>query len=68
MNDAQKPATAAPEWLTAPEAAEFLHLTLAAFYQRVYRGQIPTYRLGAGRSLRFRRPELEALLTPSPKP
>jgi excisionase family DNA binding protein len=47
--------------LTAKEAALHLRLKPKALYQRVARGQIKTHRLG--RALRFRRTDLDALLT-----
>ena len=49
------------EWFTAAEAAAYLRLpSVDALYQRVARGQMKAYRLG--RRMRFRRPELDALM------
>ena len=49
-------------WLTADEAAHYLGLrSRMALYQAVRRGQIPAHHLG--RRLRFRRSELDALLS-----
>ena len=53
------PRPPAGEWMTAQEAAAYLRLTLGALYQRRQRGQIKAYRLG--RSLRFRRRDLDAV-------
>jgi excisionase family DNA binding protein len=51
------------EWLSAAEAAAYLRLrSVRALYQRVARGQLKVYRLG--RSLRFRRRELDTLMVP----
>ena len=50
-------------WLTAAEAAEYLGLSsVKALYELVRRGVVPAYRLGE-RSLRFRREELDKLLS-----
>lgn len=59
MTPALDARTAPGEWMTAEEAAAYLRLTLGALYQRRQRGQIKAYRLG--RSLRFRRRDLDAL-------
>jgi excisionase family DNA binding protein len=51
------------EWLTPAEAAEYLGLpSVHAIYQRRARGQITAYRLGGGRTMRFRRRDLDALM------
>jgi excisionase family DNA binding protein len=51
------------EWLSAAEAAAYLRLrSVRALYQRVARGQLKVCRLG--RSLRFRRRELDTLVVP----
>jgi excisionase family DNA binding protein len=52
----------AGEWLTAAEAAEYLRLSVKALYQRRARGQIKGYTLGS-RHIRFRRRDLDALMT-----
>jgi excisionase family DNA binding protein len=50
-------------WMTAAQAATYLGLpSVPALYQRVARGQIPALRLG--RQMRFRRRDLDALMTP----
>lgn len=49
-------------WLTAKEAAEYLRLvSVDALYQRCARGQLKPLRLG--RQMRFRRRDLDALIT-----
>ncbi len=51
-------------WLTAAEATAYLRLpSTRALYKRVERGQVPAHRWG--RQFRFRRRDLEALLTSS---
>jgi len=48
--------------LTAKEAAHHIRLSPKALYQRVERGQLKAYRIG--RTLRFRRADLDALMRP----
>ncbi len=48
--------------LTAPEAAEYLRIPLGSLYVRIHKKEIPCIRLG--RLLRFRRVELDRLMTP----
>jgi excisionase family DNA binding protein len=49
-------------WLSAEQAAEYLALTSTrALYPAVRRGELPAYRFG--RRLRFRRNELDAVLS-----
>ncbi|MCC6953724.1 MAG: helix-turn-helix domain-containing protein [Deltaproteobacteria bacterium] len=48
------------EWLSTEEAAELLRISVQALRQRCYRGEIPYYKFG--RSSRFVRAELEAIL------
>lgn len=49
-------------WMTSSEAAAYLRLpTRLALYKRVERGQVPAHRWG--RQLRFRRRELDALIS-----
>lgn len=56
-----------PPLLTAEEAAEYLRLTLRAFYAAVERGQIPGV-LKLGRRVRVRREALLSLAgAPSPR-
>jgi len=51
-------------WLTTAEATAYLRLpSTRALYKRVERGQVPAHRWG--RQFRFRRRDLEALLTSS---
>ena len=61
-NDAiRAPVPVVSLWLTAAEAAEYLRLpSVDALYQRVARGQVKAFRLG--RALRFKRPDLDALM------
>ena len=47
-------------YLTTEQAAVYLGLSVEALRMRVYRGQLPTRRLG--RHLRFKRSELDQLL------
>jgi excisionase family DNA binding protein len=56
------------EWFTAKEAADYARLSVKALYQRRERGQLKAYTMGHGRALRFRRPELDALMTPDGRP
>ena len=52
---------ACSDWMTAAEATAYLRLpTVKALYQRRARGQVKAYAFG--RSLRFRRRDLDALL------
>jgi hypothetical protein len=61
VTPATEPAPA--EWLSAAEAAAYPRLpSVRALNQRVARGQLKVYRLG--RSLRFRRRELDTLMVP----
>jgi excisionase family DNA binding protein len=50
------------EWLSAREAMTLLGLDRGPFYAKVARGVIPAFRLG--RTLRFRRVDIEAALVP----
>lgn len=61
---AARPArSAATDWLTASEAADYLRLpSVNALYQRVARGQARAHRLG--RQFRFRRRDLDSLMQP----
>jgi excisionase family DNA binding protein len=66
MNAAEIP-HGAGEWLTAKEAAAYLRLpSVKALYQRRARGQIKAFALG--RSLRFRRRDLDALMSQDGRP
>lgn len=56
------------EWLTAEEAADYTRLSLKALYQRRQRGQLMGYTMGVGRTLRFRRGDLDALMKPDGRP
>lgn len=56
------------EWLTAEEAADYTRLSLRALYQCRQRGQLRGYTVGAGRTLRFRRGDLDALMKPDGRP
>ena len=47
-------------WLTSKEAAEYLGISVPALKQRVYRRQLPAYKLGA--STRFLRAELDEII------
>jgi excisionase family DNA binding protein len=52
------------DWLNPDEACAYLRLpSLKALYQAVRRGTVPVHRMG--RLLRFRRPELDQVLTGS---
>ncbi len=59
--DAYHPA----EWLSAKAAARYLSTTVGAIRNRVHRGQLTCYHLG--RSLRFKKSELDRLLEASRK-
>lgn len=63
MNPPLHERTTRQEWFTAAEAADYLRLpTVKALYQRRARGQLKGYEFG--RSLRFRRRDLDSLLRP----
>ena len=60
VNSGAKPG-AVQEWFTAEQAATYLGLPSAnAVYRRHARGQLKGYRAANGRSLRFRRRDLDA--------
>ena len=64
MHDASN---AIPEgFITASEAAEYLGYSLQTIYNKVHRNEIPHYK--RGRTLRFRRSELDAWLRGEPAP
>lgn len=48
------------KWLNVDQAAAYLGLSKRAVYDRVYRGTLPSHRLG--RLLRFNQDELDQLL------
>jgi len=57
----QESGNAIPEgFITASEAAEFLGYSIQTIYNKVNLGEIPHYK--RGRTLRFRRSELDAWL------
>jgi excisionase family DNA binding protein len=64
---AQMPARHQSEWLTAPEAAQYLRIAHRTLVRWARCGQIPAHRLsGMARvTWRFRRAELDAMLCPS---
>lgn len=62
---AQEPEDGHPQWLDTKAAARYLSTTEGGIRNRVYRGQLTRYYLG--RSLRFKRSELDRLLETSIK-
>ena len=52
------------EWFTIDEAGNFLRLSGRTIYQLVHDGKLVAYRVGTGTHRRFRRDDLERLMTP----
>lgn len=51
--------------LTVQEAADYLRFAVQTVYNKVNRGEIPCVKIG--RTLRFRRADLDSLLQPAAK-
>jgi len=66
MNDETNYATDPTLLLTAQEAANYLRIPLGSLYVSIHKKKIPCTRLG--RLLRFRRVELDSIMTPSHPP
>jgi excisionase family DNA binding protein len=54
-----------PEWLTLEQAAAYLKISTQTLYRWVDDGRLVAYELPAGRGRRFKRDDLDGLLTPS---
>lgn len=54
-----------PDWLTKREAAAWTRCDERTINRYIAAGKLPAYRLG-NRSIRIKREDLEALLTPVP--
>ncbi len=66
-SDVQTPRHLSPSPLLTPhEAADYLRLTLATVYSKACRRQLPTVKVG--RSLRFRRADLDKLIKAGRRP
>ena len=67
MKTGTNPRASIEAWLTPDEAAEYLRLpSVKALYQRRARGQVKGHK--CGRTLRFRRSDLDASLNPDGRP
>ncbi len=66
MNNETNHATDPTMLLTAQEAADYLRIPLGSLYVSIHKKKIPCTRLG--RLLRFRRVELDSVMTPSHNP
>lgn len=51
------------EWYTIEEAAKYLRVSRATVYNYIDKGLLPYYELKVGRGRRFRRKDLDGLLT-----
>lgn len=56
-----------PGWMTAKEAMEYLRVSRATFYRLINAGKITPYQLEGTDDKRYKREELDQLLTPVPK-
>lgn len=56
------------EWLTGPEAAELLGVSVTTLYKLIHRGQIKPHRPTGTRLSRFSRRKLMAMMERSEKP
>ena len=52
------------DWLTTEEACTYLKVGKRTLYRYVERRRVPAFRLGETGSLRFKKEDLDALLTP----
>jgi excisionase family DNA binding protein len=58
-----------PEWLTVPQALEYLGVSRTTLYRWIREGRIRYYEPSGGRGRRrFKRAELEAFMRPSDEP
>ncbi|GAA1714347.1 hypothetical protein GCM10009809_08170 [Isoptericola hypogeus] len=58
------PPEAPPTWVTRDWTADYLGVTIRTVDRLAANGDIQAYRVGSGRSTRFRRDDVEALLIP----
>src|ERR1700682_1073409 len=54
-----------PEWLNLDQAAAYLKISTQTLYRWVEDGRLVAYELPSGRGRRFKREDLDSLLTPS---
>ena len=54
----------ADEWLTLDEAAAYLKVSKPTVYRLCSEGRLPFYKLAGTGARRFKRSELDALMTP----
>lgn len=52
------------DWYTIDESAGYLRVSRRTMYKLIHDGQLAAYRVGAGGHRRFRRNDLERLMTP----
>lgn len=58
-----------PDWLTVKEAAAYLKVHRDTIYSYCEAGRLPWYEMPAGKGRRFKREDLDSLLTPgTPSP
>ncbi len=48
-----------PEWLTVPEAADYLKCSVPTIYRRIKAGELPAYK--SGKMIRVKREDLDQM-------
>ncbi|CAB4735110.1 unannotated protein [freshwater metagenome] len=63
---ATKSATDRPRWLSLPDAAAWVSLSVETIRRRIAAGDLRAYRCGKGKSIRVKTDDLEAMMRPLP--